>query len=246
MLKILMALLATVLMAAPAANASEDFTLPSNPETATEDTQNAVSKIWDALGLCFNPTPAASPQPSKDAAATPQPSKDVATAKPTSSSGTTAKPQPSQATTPQPSKGATAKPQPSPSSDPVNPDNRSYEEQVASLVNKERAANGLAPLSLNAKLSNVARAKSQDMHDKRYFSHTSPTYGSPFDMLRTFNITYRAAGENIAMGYSTPKAVVDGWMNSPGHRANILNTAYTQIGVGYVSSGNYWTQLFIG
>lgn len=125
-------------------------------------------------------------------------------------------------------------------------DNLSFEQQVVTLVNEQRAANGLAGLTLNESLSNVARIKSQDMHDNNYFSHTSPTYGSPFDMLKTFGISYRAAGENIAMGYQTPQAVVDGWMNSPGHRANILNSSYTQIGVGYVADGSYWTQEFIG
>ena len=86
----------------------------------------------------------------------------------------------------------------------------------------------------------------QDMHDKGYFSHTSPTYGSPFDMMTSFGIRYLTAGENIAMGYRTPQSVVDGWMNSPGHRANILNASFTEIGVGYVESGSYWTQMFIG
>ncbi len=84
------------------------------------------------------------------------------------------------------------------------------------------------------------------MHDKRYFSHQSPTYGSPFDMMKQFGITYRTAGENIAMGQSTPQAVVNAWMNSEGHRANILNASFTQIGMGYVADGHYWTQQFIG
>ncbi len=92
----------------------------------------------------------------------------------------------------------------------------------------------------------MARYKSQDMHDRGYFDHTSPTYGTPFQMMRAFGLTYRSAGENIAMGYRTPQAVVTGWMNSPGHRANILNSSYKKIGVGYVASGNYWTQMFIG
>ncbi|HBR32239.1 MAG: SafA/ExsA family spore coat assembly protein [Eubacteriales bacterium] len=122
----------------------------------------------------------------------------------------------------------------------------SYEQQVIDLVNNIRAQNGLNRLKANWELSRVARYKSQDMHDKNYFSHTSPTYGSPFAMMNAFGISYRTAGENIAKGYSTPQAVVNGWMNSSGHRANILNSAYTQIGVGYVSSGNYWTQMFIG
>ncbi|MPN28838.1 hypothetical protein SDC9_176283 [bioreactor metagenome] len=84
------------------------------------------------------------------------------------------------------------------------------------------------------------------MHDKRYFAHQSPTYGSPFDMMKQFGISYRAAGENIAMGYSSAAAVVEGWMNSPGHRANILNASFTHIGVGYYAEGHYWTQMFIG
>ena len=92
----------------------------------------------------------------------------------------------------------------------------------------------------------MARLKSQDMYDKGYFDHTSPTYGSAFDMLRSFGISYRTAGENIAYGYSTPQAVVDAWMNSSGHRANILNASYTQIGVGHVQDGNYCTQIFVG
>jgi len=132
------------------------------------------------------------------------------------------------------------------SSSTQNADKQSFEEQVAALVNEQRAANGLQPLTLSTALSNAARVKSQDMHDNHYFAHESPTYGSPFDMLKSFGISYRAAGENIAMGYATPEAVMNAWMNSPGHRANILNASYTQIGVGYVADGNYWTQEFTG
>lgn len=121
-----------------------------------------------------------------------------------------------------------------------------YEKEVARLVNEIRKENGLSELKLNTELCAVARAKSQDMKDNNYFSHTSPTYGSPFDMMKTFGISYRTAGENIAMGYRTPEAVVNGWMNSEGHRANILNSSYKEIGMGYVASGNYWTQMFIG
>ena len=83
------------------------------------------------------------------------------------------------------------------------------------------------------------------MKDKNYFSHTSPTYGTPFQMMKSFGITYKTAGENIARGYNTPESVVNGWMNSSGHRANILNATYTRIGVGYVKDGNYWTQMFV-
>ena len=105
---------------------------------------------------------------------------------------------------------------------------------------------GLAALTEDWELSRVARYKSQDMHDNRYFAHNSPTYGTPFRMLRAFGLSYRTAGANIAMGYAAPAAVVAGWMNSEGHRANILSSAYTKIGVGYVADGHYWTQQFIG
>lgn len=133
-----------------------------------------------------------------------------------------------------------------PGTDNEDADVSDYEKEVVNLVNEIRKEYGLSELTLNTELSAVARAKSQDMKDNQYFSHTSPTYGSPFDMMKTFGISYRTAGENIAMGYRTPEAVVDGWMNSEGHRANILNSSYKEIGVGYVSSGNYWTQMFIG
>ena len=121
-----------------------------------------------------------------------------------------------------------------------------YEAEVVRLVNEERTARGLKPLTQNWELSRVARYKSQDMKDNGYFSHTSPVYGSPFQMIKSFGLTYRTAGENIAKGQATPQAVVSAWMNSAGHRANILNASFTEIGVGYVASGRYWTQMFIG
>lgn len=121
-----------------------------------------------------------------------------------------------------------------------------YEQEVVRLVNAERASHGLPALSIRADLCQYARVKSQDMHDSGYFSHTSPNYGSPFDMMQSFGITYSHAGENIAMGYSTPEAVVSAWMNSEGHRANILSASYTELGVGYVADGGYWTQWFVG
>ena len=121
-----------------------------------------------------------------------------------------------------------------------------FEQRVAELVNLERVKQGLKPLTMDWQLSRVARIKSQDMKDKGYFSHTSPTYGSPFNMLKSFGISYRFAAENIAKGQRTPEAVVSSWMNSSGHRSNILNPNYTKIGVGYVANGNYWTQMFTG
>lgn len=119
------------------------------------------------------------------------------------------------------------------------------EAEVIRLVNIERQNAGLKPLTQNWELSRVARIKSQDMMKNNYFAHNSPTYGTPFNMMKDFGITYKSAGENIAKGQTTSAAVMKAWMNSPGHRANILNSNFTQIGVGYEPNGNYWTQQFI-
>ena len=121
-----------------------------------------------------------------------------------------------------------------------------YEQQVVDLTNQERAKQGLPALKVDLELSKVAREKSLDMQKNNYFSHTSPTYGSPFDMMKQFGISYKTAGENIAKGQRTPQEVVNAWMNSSGHRQNILSSNFTHIGVGYVAEGNYWTQQFIG
>ena len=100
----------------------------------------------------------------------------------------------------------------------------------------------------NWQLSRIARYKSADMATKNYFSHTSPTYGSPFKMMESFGIRYSSAGENLAYGQKTPQQVMTAWMNSPGHRSNIMSPSFSQIGVGYATNKNgvpYWTQMFI-
>lgn len=122
------------------------------------------------------------------------------------------------------------------------------ENEVIRLTNLERTKRGLAALKSNWQVSRCARYKSQDMINKNYFAHQSPTYGSPFDMMESFGIRIASGGENIAMGQRTPKEVVTAWMNSPGHRGNILSTSFTEIGVGVAKSKNgsyYWTQMFI-
>ncbi|WP_340013528.1 CAP domain-containing protein [Paenibacillus sp. FSL K6-1318] len=116
--------------------------------------------------------------------------------------------------------------------------------QVVKLVNAERAKAGLSALSSDALLDKVAVAKVKDMSNNNYFDHQSPTYGSPFDMMKQFGVTYSYAGENIAKGQKTPQEVVTAWMNSEGHRANILSKNFTHIGVGYFNG--YWAQEFIG
>lgn len=136
-----------------------------------------------------------------------------------------------------------------PSGDVTNGNFDSFQREVLKLVNEERNKAGLKPLTLNSNLSNIATIKSQDMINKNYFSHTSPTYGSPFDMMKKFGVSYKTAAENIAKGQTTPQQVMNSWMNSSGHRSNILNPNFTQLGVGVAKSSNgtiYWTQMFIG
>jgi uncharacterized YkwD family protein/spore coat assembly protein SafA len=124
----------------------------------------------------------------------------------------------------------------------------SFESEVIRLINKERTSRGLPALTANWQLSRVARYKSQDMIDKNYFAHQSPTYGSPFDMMEAFGLRFSAAAENIAYGQRTAQEVVNAWMNSPGHRSNILSRSYSQTGVGCAKKANgtlYWTQMFM-
>jgi len=194
-----------------------------------------ASQIQNLLKQCGLTTPAApaKPAPATPAApAKPAPTKPAAPAAP-------AKPAPTTPAAP----AAPAKPAPA-----APAALGSYEQQVVDLVNKERAAAGLPALKVNTKLAAVAEKKAEDLRDNHYFDHQSPVYGSPFDMMKQFGISYTAAGENIAKGQRTPAEVMKGWMNSPGHRANILNPNFTEIGVGYVTDSNgttYWVQHFI-
>ena len=122
------------------------------------------------------------------------------------------------------------------------------EQEVFNLINQQRANNGLAALKVDSEVQRVARIKAQDMVNNNYFSHTSPTYGSPFDMLQSFKISYKSAGENIA-GNNSNSAAVTAWMNSSGHKANILNSSFNYTGVGVVNGSQYgkiYVQMFIG
>ncbi len=168
----------------------------------------------------------------------------------TSNSGSTSKPVTSNPTTTKPSTNKPASNTTSkPSTSTTSGDYSAFQKKVVELVNAERAKAGLNALKMNTELSKVATLKSQDMAKNNYFDHNSPTYGSPFDMMKKFGISYRTAGENIAMGQTTPEQVMNGWMNSSGHRANILKASFTEIGVGIAKNSNgrlYWTQQFIG
>jgi uncharacterized YkwD family protein len=129
-------------------------------------------------------------------------------------------------------------------SNPTSSSAQQYAVTVGQLVNQQRAKAGLKPLVLNSKLSTLAMQKAADMYQNHYFSHTSPTYGSPFDMMQRDGITFTYAGENIAEGQNTPQQVMNDWMSSSGHRANILNAHYDTIGVAY--DHGVWVQEFIG
>lgn len=122
------------------------------------------------------------------------------------------------------------------------------EQEIFNLINQQRKNNGLSELKIDNEVQRVAKIKAQDMVSNNYFSHTSPTYGSPFDMLKSFKISYKTAGENIA-GNSSNQNAVTSWMNSSGHRANILNSSYNYTGIGVVNSTKYgkiYVQMFIG
>lgn len=161
-------------------------------------------------------------------------------------------PAPSQPTTqPAPSQPS---PQPAPSQPGTQPATQpsnvsvADEQAMLNLINKERAAAGLQPLSYDAKLTELARLKAQDMITNNYFSHTSPTYGSPFDMMKKAGVTYRYAGENLA-GAPDVNTAHKNLMNSPGHKANILKPEYTKVGIGVVNGGPYgkmFVQMFNG
>lgn len=124
----------------------------------------------------------------------------------------------------------------------------SDEKEVFNLINKQRTANGLPALKVDVEVQRVAKIKAQDMVNRSYFSHNSPTYGSPFEMLQSFKVSYKTAGENIA-GNSSNSGAVNVWMNSAGHKANILNGSFNYTGIGVVNSlqyGKIYVQMFIG
>ncbi|WP_333773739.1 CAP domain-containing protein [Streptomyces sp. IBSBF 3136] len=116
--------------------------------------------------------------------------------------------------------------------------------RIVALVNAERAKVGCSALTLNPTLTKVAQAHSQDMAAHQNMSHTGSDGSSPGDRITGAGYDWSTYGENVAYGYGTPEAVMAGWMSSPGHRANILNCAFKEIGVGLAQPNSYWTQDF--
>jgi uncharacterized protein YkwD len=178
--------------------------------------------------------------PSSPAAAPAAPTTRPTTATPTRPAPTTTRSTPRPAT-------STSRPATTPATVPQQPSGGSFTDQVVVLTNAQRASAGCPALSVNGTLTSVAQAHSQDMATRGFFDHNSPDGRSPFDRMTAAGYQFRSAAENIAAGQRSPQDVVTAWMNSSGHRANILNCGLTEIGVGYATGGSfgtYWTQDF--
>ena len=218
--------------------------VPSKPESTPNNPSTTPQQKPESTPSTPSTTPQQKPESTPSTPSTTPQQKPESTP---STPSTTPQQKP-ESTPSTPSTTPQQKPESTPEQKPST-DFSSYQQQVLDLVNAERTKRGISALTLDSNLSNVATKKSQDMVNKNYFDHTSPTYGSPFDMMKQFGISYRTAGENIAKGQKTPQEVVTAWMNSEGHRKNILNPNFTNLGVGIAKDSKgttYWTQMFIG
>lgn len=161
-------------------------------------------------------------------------------------------PEPAPAPEPEPTPEPAPEPAPEPEPDPVPPTGGldDFEREVVRLTNELRAANGLDPLEANAALSEAAENHSLDMAEEDFFSHSGSDGDRVGDRARDAGYDWAMVGENIAAGQNTPEEVVQAWADSPGHRANMLNEDFTEIGVGFIEDddgvgyGEYWTQVF--
>ena len=218
--------------------------VPSKPESTPNNPSTTPQQKPESTPSTPSTTPQQKPESTPSTPSTTPQQKPESTP---STPSTTPQQKP-ESTPSTPSTTPQQKPESTPEQKPST-DFSSYQQQVLDLVNAERTKRGISALTLDSNLSSVATKKSQDMVNKNYFDHTSPTYGSPFDMMKQFVISYRTAGENIAKGQKTPQEVVTAWMNSEGHRKNILNPNFTNLGVGIAKDSKgttYWTQMFIG
>lgn len=232
-------------MAWAAETSFKKSTCPYTVLNQTEDTGKCLNQADNNSWLCqyFNlkgceikvAAPKTTPPPKKVPAPKPKP----APANPAPKEEPTPAPNPAPKPTPAPA--------PAPKEEPAS-GLTADEQKMVNLVNEERTAAGLPALKVDMQLVKTARMKSQDMIDNNYFAHNSPTYGSPFDLMKSQGITYRTAGENLA-GHQTVESAHKGLMNSPGHKANIMSKNYTHIGIGIINGGPYgkmFTQHFIG
>jgi RNA polymerase sigma factor (sigma-70 family) len=209
-------------------------------------TQLAPDDSADTVRSQAAPAPSRTPEPSSPAASpsaskkpSPKASPSRTKARPARAKKTTAAPRPKPAPT-------TKRPAPPPQAPATKAPSGSFGQQVTQLVNAERAKNGCGPVTQNGKLDTAALRHSQDMAARNYFDHTDPDGKDPGDRITAAGYTWSTYGENIARGQQTPASVMDSWMNSPGHRANILNCSFKEIGVGVHqgSGGPWWTQVF--
>lgn len=227
--------------------------LPTTASAAPADSNNYVNwqqkiqKFLESQGLESQFKWVVVQQPQTEKPQADKPAETPQTSKPETSKPEASKPEVSK---PEASKPEASKPVSKPSTTPSQPsesagttEQSNFASEVVNLVNQERSKAGLKPLTVHAKLTTVALDKAKDMSNNNYFSHTSPTHGSPFDMMKAYGISYGYAGENIAKGQRTPQEVMNSWMNSQGHRENILSPNFTMIGVGYYNG--YWVQEFI-
>ncbi|MGW1541590.1 sigma-70 family RNA polymerase sigma factor [Streptomyces sp. NPDC002309] len=208
----------------------------SDPDTASEEASAARTTVSPAAEVSTAGTAEASPSASRSASPSASPSKKASPSK---------SPRPTRKTVPAPRPSATPtrtvstapKTQPVPTGDVA---------QVVALVNKERSAAGCGPLAEDGQLNRAAQGHSQDMAARDFFDHTNPDGADPGQRTTAAGYNWSTYGENIARGQQTPEAVMDSWMNSPGHRANILNCSFKDIGVGIHegSGGPWWTQNF--
>ncbi|MEU2503286.1 CAP domain-containing protein [Streptomyces sp. NPDC007863] len=229
------------------------------PDTPLSHDPDSLSTTPAGLGA--SPSASATSPGRTTASATPGGGKKTATARPTTAAPTpqrtTAIPTPTlprktAAPTTAAPKPAPTTASPTPSTDPApgggaqNDDGQgSAADQVLSLVNAERAKAGCGPLTANATLARAAQAHSDDMAARDFFDHTNPDGADPGDRVTAAGYPWSTYGENIAMGQRTPEQVMEAWMNSPGHRANILNCDFKELGVGiHDDGGPYWTQVF--
>jgi uncharacterized protein YkwD len=217
----------------PPTQTSLPIHIPTNTQPPSQNHQPSVptNTSWIVPSSTFTSVP---PQPPAATNTIPPPPTNTNTPNPSPTSTKTATKQSTHTYTP-----ATCNPS----------GNSAYESQLIALINQERADEGLPPLSGQSQLTSAARIHSADMACNGFFSHISPTTGSPFDRIAAQGYSFSAAGENIAAGYSSAASTVETWMNSAGHRANILSANYVHIGIGYAywedsTYGAYWTAVF--
>ena len=211
---------------------SSKVTSQADPITSMATASDDASSATPVRPTSPSYTPRRTPTPSKATSVTPKPTRTTSAP----SRGNTRTPKPTRPTTsPKPSHSATPTPTPTPTKTTTTskPTSGPAEAQVLDLTNQERAKAGCGPLRTNKPLTQAAEAHAADMVAKHYFAHDSLDGRSPFDRMKAAGFRGGAMAENIAVGYTSAASVVKGWMNSPGHRANILNCSYTMIGIGY-------------